>query len=584
MKNFFKAFFLFFAITLFALVNLYSQENPARGYIQNISIDYSEPNIVYAAVIGQGLMKSENYGESWAQICDKAYKNEFHVVKVDPKNSGRILAGGERSGLLLSTDKGKTWQSVGLKDVSICDIAIDETNPKRIFVLADEGIYLNENIDKSDWKLTFDRVEYVKKLTNSKRRMRFWDYSRFQKVAISPHNPNTIIIAARWEGGYHRSDDGGITWKHESVSGIYRRVDVIHFHPLDSNIIYVGTHHQGMFASYNRGKSWTPHSDGLRPQIRLPYYGAYLISGFAADKTNPGIFYSGSDYSNWKTTDGGLNWTELDKSLTCEFVRAMAVDPKNPNIVYAGSNVGLYKSTDAGKYWRSINVGLNEVKTVKSFCLKENGTSYDFALAKDYPFVYRKSEGENWKSFSWLLAEFGAKEGKDLYYDAETRKLILVTDKGNYTSNDLGYRWEGKGSEVKYLNAVSEVTEKLPELNPDTNSSYLLRISLKGNVHFNHFIVDTFYRNPPYISLQIVKEGYPFNNSVPAWQTNIDSQLIANISIPKNAIDPDKKYIIYTEVRDFQKNYKTGFKKIIFSGKQNIDIDLNEGFCLKKIR
>jgi photosystem II stability/assembly factor-like uncharacterized protein len=580
--------FIFIIFLLISLrTDMLSQDFPATGYIQHMTVDYSEPNIVYSATIGQGLLKSTDYGESWNLICDKASKNEFHVIKVDPKNPSILLAGGSQSGILLSIDKGATWKQIGLKEESICDISIDETNPKRVFVLTDKGVFYNNNIDNpADWVLSFNYVKYVNELTNTNRKRPQWGYSRFQKIAINPHNPNTIIVAARWEGGFHRSDDGGKTWKHESVSGIYRRVDVIYFHPTDPNIICVGTHHQGLFKSYNNGKSWVPHSDGLRSQIRLPYYGAYLISGFTADKNNPDIYYTGADYSSWKSTDGGLNWNEMDRSLTCEFVRTMAVDPKNPNKVYAGSNIGMYKSTNAGNSWQSINVGLRKAEIKKNFSIKTDTSEIEYALSENYPFVFRKSGGEKWKSFSWLLAEYGAKSAKDLFFDNQSNQLVLVTDKGNYTSNDYGYRWHGKDTDLEFAKVKSEVVEKPAIANPDLANNYEVKINLTGDVFFNHMLVDSLYRKPPYISIQIVEEGYPFNGSVPAWSTNIDDNLIATLLIPKSTIDQSKKYIIYAEVRDFQKNYKTGYNKISFIDNTliPISIGLKEGFCLKKVK
>ena len=539
MKNLLSILSIIFILSFFTTV-AYSQDSPAVGYTQFMAVDYSAPNIVYSATLGQGLLKSTDYGESWNLICSQADKNEFHVIKVDPKNSSRLFAGGSRSGLLLSTDKGISWKQIGLKDVSICDIAIDETNPVRIFVLANEGVYSNENIEKNEWKLSFDYIKYVAEFTKTKlptidksdttRRGRrgnraLWSYSRFQKIAVSPHNPNTIIVAARWEGGYHRSDDGGKTWRHETLSGIYRRVDVIYFHPKDPNIICVGTHHQGLFKTFNNGKSWVPHSDGLRSQIRLPYYGAYLISGFTVDNNNPDNFYSGSDFSNWKSTNGGLSWQELDKSLTCEFVRTMAVDPKNPKIVYAGSNVGMYKSTDAGNSWGSINVGLNKAKIIKTFSVKTAEGELQYALSEQYPFVFRKSGNDRWKSFSWLLAEYGAKVGKDLYFDDKSKQLVLVSDSGNYISDDYGYRWHGKNSEIPFIKVKSDVKELKLSHEPDLKNNYVFNLQLTGDVFFNDKLVDSLYRKPPYISLQIVEEGYPYNGTVPAWRTNIDDYL-----------------------------------------------------------
>jgi len=580
---------------------VFSEDAPASGYIQCMAVDYSSPNIVYSATLGQGVLKSTDYGESWDLICSQAGNNRFHVVKLDPKTPSRLFAGGVKSGVLLSTDKGGTWTQIGLPNVTVCDIAIDKTNPSRIFVLANEGVYSNENVERDEWKLSFDYFKFVADFAKTRNitydssestpgtrrgRRSLWSYSRFQKIAISPHNPLTVIVAARWEGGYHRSDDGGRTWRHETLSGIFRRVDEIFFHPKDPNIICVGTHHQGLFKTFNNGKSWVPHSDGLRSQKRLPYYGAYLISGFAADNTNPDIFYSGSDFSNWKSTDGGGSWQELDKSLTCEFVRTMVVDPQNPHIVYAGSNVGMYKSTDAGRSWRSINVGLTNVAISKTLSVATAEGEMHFALSEHYPFVFRKSGDERWKSCSWLLAESGARIGMDLYYDEAARHLVFVSDSGKFTSDDYGYRWRGKDPEINFAAIKSGVRELKLSHAPDTARNYVFAVELAGDVFFTDTLVDPLYRKPPYISLQIVEAGYPYNGTVPVWRINIDDCLKATIEVPKSLIDSSRHYLLYAEVRDFQKNYKTASAKLHVDGDAIVPVsmELYEGFCLKQVK
>lgn len=572
-----------FLLIFFISSNLFSQSKPSKGYIQDIEIDYSSPNIVYAATLGQGLFKSINYGKKWELIIDTTKYKEINVIKIFPDNPNKIIIGGEKTGLLYSSNKGKTWGQIGLEGSTICDISIDPKKPNRVFVLAEEGVYYNDDIFKDDWILSFNYRKYVDSFSQDKKLYPYWYYTRFQRIAINPHNTNTIFLAGRWEGGYYRSDNGGKTWEHKSVSGIYRRVDVIHFHPIDSQIVYLGTHHQGLFASYNGGESFVPHSDGIKPQIRSPYYGAYLISGFTIDPTNPKIFYTGSDYSNWKTTDGGHNWFEIDKSLTCEFVRVMAVDPKNPNIIYAGSNIGIYKSTDKGTSWEAINDGLKNVELIKKIDVRINNNKYSFALSKEYPFVFRKSKGKSWKSFSWLLAENGAKEGKDIYYDEKDKKLVLITDNGEYVSFDEGYRWIGKGSERNFVDIKSEANQ-IDEVQNIEKDSFRLNVYLKGNVFLNDNYVDFYYKKPPYISIQLLEEGYPYNKTKTLWTKNIKDSLNFPIDIPRNMLSNNRTYILYVEVRDFQKNYKTGFVKLNFDNVQvkDIEIYLEEGFCLKK--
>ncbi len=584
-------------VLIFAFLLCYgtlrSQDRPAVGYIQSIAVDYSEPDIVYAASRGQGIFKSVNAGESWVRKCEAATGGHFNVVVLDPESPERVFAGGQQSGLLLSTDKGESWRVIGLDSLSINDIAIDKTNPRRLFVLAGQGVYSNQNIDTEPWVLCFDHDQYLRDSTDllkdarMKRFARYWrpgSYGRFNKIAMSPLRPNTIVVGAGWESGFFRSDDGGATWKHESLSGIFRRVDVIHFHPTEPDVFYVATHHQGMFKTYNFGKSWTPLSDGLGPQIRLPHYGAYLISGFAADPTNPDIFYSGSDYSNWKSVDGGEHWFEMGNTLTCEFVRGMAVDPLRPEIVYAGSNIGLYKSTDSGKSWSAINVGLSEAAIKKTIQVQSGDEEFEFALSERYPFVFRKSPGSNWMSVSWLLAEDSVKMGNDLYFDEVRKELVLVTDIGKFTSTDFGLRWRGEKPRVSFAYAKSAVKELKVE-HPDFQKNHVVAVELTGDVFFNDTLVDSLYRRPPYISLQLVEAGYPYNGTVPAWTANVADCLKATVEIPRSCVDPSKTYYLYAEVRDFQKNYKTAYSKMKFGKKPAVipvSMELQEGFCLKK--
>ena len=571
---------------------LYAQENPAVNYIQSVVVDYAEPNTVYAASRGQGLFKSDNAGASWRSICQEAKNGNFNVIVQDPLSPERLWAGGQQSGLLFSSNRGESWKVVALDDQTINDIAIDKTNPRRLFVLADRGVYSCQDVDRDAWVLCFDHDRYIRdsadlnwfqkvKFQGSYRI--FGGYSRFKKIAISPLRPQTVIAAANWEGGFFRSDDGGKTWRHETLSGLFRRVDVIYFHPTDPDVFYLGTHHQGLFKTYNFGKSWTPLSDGLEPQIRSPYYGAYLISGFADDPTDPDTFYSGSDYSNWKTTDGGEHWQELDQSLTCEFVRGMAVDPQHPNIVYAGSNVGMYKTTDGGRHWTAINQGFHEVEVIDTIHVRFGDTDLEFALTKYSPFVFRRAPGESWTSAGWLLAEYGIHAVSNLYFDASGQELVLETDRGDYVSRDGGYRWTGETPALSYVPVKSERKSWKPD-RLDTLHNYVLEVDLQGEVFFEDSWVDSLYRRPPYISLQIVEEGYPYNGTVPLWSQNLDDYLQATLEVPRSAVEKGKRYLLYAEVRDFQKNYRTACAGIEFDGttRMTLSITLQDGFCLKK--
>lgn len=81
----------------------------------------------------------------------------------------------------------------------------------------------------------------------------------------------------------------------------------------------------------------------------------------------PAVCYCGTEPGEvYKTTDGGLNWTQT--SLLEDFgsgVTAVEVHPVNPLIVFAGGNYGIFRSIDGGATWVNVlpesNFGANEI-------------------------------------------------------------------------------------------------------------------------------------------------------------------------------------------------------------------------------
>lgn len=530
---------------------------PTTAYIQCLAVDPKNPQRIYAAAMGDGFYVTENGGERWRPMALHIHGKSAQVIEIDPRDSNRLFAGGERSGVWMSTDEGLHWQSIGLDTVSVCDIALHPQEPNCVMILADDGVYRCRNILFTPWEHVFDYPSFIAKWNTANNSTMVWSYSRFQKIEIDPHHTQTIMIGARWEGGYHRSDDGGDTWQHLDLGGIVRRVDPILFHPTDPNIIMVGTHHQGFFKSYNHGVSWVSQSRGMRPQRRTPYYGAMLVSGLAAAPSNINVLYTGSDNSNWKSVDGGLSWQELGKTLTCPFARSFAVDPTNENIVYAGTNVGVYKSTDGGATWKFNSKGFPTVAVLPTIHLPLHDGMYQFALAADKPLVYRRAFNlqENWLPINWLLPEpvvlLEKGEGAD--------ELRLVSLTRTYTSYDGGLRWDDP--DPLYIDIRSGSEPQPFSGNLDDPSFWTVEIDLAGNVFCDDRWLGTYYRRPPYIAIYLVSPDYPCDNSKPCWQTTVDHGLHFTIQIPRTALKSEKMQL-YCEVHDFQRNTLTGFTAV----------------------
>ncbi len=158
---------------------------PVRS--ESLAVAPSDPNIIYVGS-GEGLQRPD------LSVGDGIYK---------------------------STDAGKTWQHLGLRDgYQIPSIIVDPQNPERLFV-AVLGHPYGPNTERgvfrsTDGGKTFERVLYKDENTGA------------TQVVFKPGDPNTIyadLWAARqapWEvgasfhgpgSGLFKSTDGGNTWK-----------------------------------------------------------------------------------------------------------------------------------------------------------------------------------------------------------------------------------------------------------------------------------------------------------------------------------------------------------------------------------
>jgi photosystem II stability/assembly factor-like uncharacterized protein len=89
------------------------------------------------------------------------------------------------------------------------------------------------------------------------------------------------------------------------------------------------------------------------------------VYGMVIDQSNQNIMYAcGLDQGVNKTTNGGLNWTQVNNGIQFTQVQAIAISKNNPQVLYAGTapgtNDGVYKSTDGGASWTRIVNGIAE--------------------------------------------------------------------------------------------------------------------------------------------------------------------------------------------------------------------------------
>ena len=284
----------------------------------------SQPSVFYIGVNNGGVWKTNDYGRVWKPIFDKMNTGSVGDIAVSESNPNIVFVGcGEGiqrpdlsvgDGVYKSSDAGKTWTNMGLKDgQQIGDIIIDPKNENRVFVA----------------------------------------------VLGHPYGPNT-------ERGVYRSVDGGKNWERVLYKDENTGAIQVSFDPNNSNILYAdlwagrqgpwengawnGTE-SGLYKSIDGGNTWKKLTKGLP----TPAEGLGRI-GFDIAPTNSKRMYATVDASDkggiYRSDDAGDSWININPDgrfwgRGSDFAE-VRVDPKNAEIVYT-ANVVTWKSVDGAK-------------------------------------------------------------------------------------------------------------------------------------------------------------------------------------------------------------------------------------------
>ena len=138
------------------------------------------------------------------------------------------------------------------------------------------------------------------------------------------------------------------------------RVNVIEFHPTDSNTFIIGTAGGGAWRTTNSGVQWTNLYDNL------PVLG---VSDVDYNPLNPNTIYlctgdrdAGDTYSVGvlKSTDGGATWDTTGMQFGAAsmiLTNTLVINPLDTNSLTLATSSGMFKSYDGGSSWQSVAGG-----------------------------------------------------------------------------------------------------------------------------------------------------------------------------------------------------------------------------------
>jgi photosystem II stability/assembly factor-like uncharacterized protein len=347
---------------------------PMRGG-RTVAIDgvAGQPNLFYIGAVNGGIWKSENAGRTWTPIFDREPTGSIGALAVAPSNPQIIYAGsGEGlqrpdlavgNGVYKSTDGGKTWTNMGLRDgQQIASIAVDRSDADRIFVAVlghpygpnqERGLYRS-----TDGGASWQRVLYVNE-----------NVGAFD-VVIDPQNSKTVyatLWAARqapWEiggsfeipgSGIFKSTDGGSSWT-ALTAGLPPRIgrSVVAVAPSSSAIVYAyadveskGDDSGALYRSDDAGAHFARVNDAAEIAQR----GDDLVS-LAVDPRDPNTVYL-TNTSTYRSTDGGKTMVAIKGAPGGDDYHTVWINPNDPKIIALASDQGATISVDGGATWSS---------------------------------------------------------------------------------------------------------------------------------------------------------------------------------------------------------------------------------------
>ncbi len=330
-----------------------------------------QPNVFYVGVNNGGVWKTTDYGHVWTPIFDSQPTGSIGDIAVAPSNPNVIYVGSGEGvqrpdlstgdGIYKSTDAGKTWRHLGLRDgQQIGGVIVDPRDENRVFVAVlghpygpnrERGVFRSTNGGE-----TFERVLYKDENTGA------------IQVTFDPTNPRTIYAAlwaarqgpwenASWNGrlsGLFKSTDGGTTWRQlttglpTTAQGLGRIGFTIA--PSDAKRMYATVEAPdlgGIYRSDDAGETWRLTNSETRVFGRASDFAEVRV-----DPRNPDVVYS-ANTSTYRSVDGGKTFTAIKGAPGGDDYHRIWINPDNLEIMLFASDQGATITVNGGETWSS---------------------------------------------------------------------------------------------------------------------------------------------------------------------------------------------------------------------------------------
>ena len=330
-----------------------SWNNISDGYFESPSIGsidvfQSNPDIIYVGtgsdgirsnvIVGKGVYKSLDAGKSWKFVGLKS-AGQIGAIKVHPKNPDIVYAAAigqpfkqnTERGLFKSIDGGKNWKKIlYISDkIGIVDMEFSPDDPNTIYAASWE-------VNRKPWTIMsgskdggiYKSVDGGQSWTKLFKGLPKGNIGKID-LATSPADTNrlyALIEAGEGQGGVYVSYDKGSSFavmshRKELVNRPFYYCN-IYAHPKNADVIYSSANK--FMVSIDAGKTWdireTPHGDNHDIWI---------------NPNHDNIWIQSNDGGGNVTFNSGKTWTTQFNQPTAEIYQ-VEVDQQFPYWLYGG--------------------------------------------------------------------------------------------------------------------------------------------------------------------------------------------------------------------------------------------------------
>jgi photosystem II stability/assembly factor-like uncharacterized protein len=345
---------------------------PTRGgRVTAIAGVRSQPCTYYMGATGGGVWKTENCGTDWVPVSDgQIATGSIGSIDVSESNPSVVWVGtgsaAIRSNVIIgrgvyrSTDAGRTWQFMGLKDSGqIGAIVIHPANPDVVW-LAALGSPFGPNQERGIFKTTDGGKTWKKTLFVN-------EETGGRVVAVNYDNPNELYAGMYrgfrkgWdiisggpasEGGIYKSTDGGETWNKLSnglPSTLIGKIDISIARSQPSTVyamVEAPGAEGGLYRSSDSGGSWTLVNAAANLRTR-PFYFHYVDVN---PKDANDVWVSALPLL--RSRDGGRTFSPVPTPHVDN--HGIWFNPDNPSYAIEANDGGANVTSDSGRSWSSI--------------------------------------------------------------------------------------------------------------------------------------------------------------------------------------------------------------------------------------